>query len=65
MGLGSDFDGIERGPQGLSDASGYPNLIAALFDRGFDEQTVAGVAGGNLERVFRIATGASSPSRAR
>lgn len=51
VGIGSDFDGIERGPEGLGDASGYPRLAAALLARGLDEDVVAGVMGGNLRRV--------------
>ena len=56
VGIGSDFDGILNGPQGLEDATCYPNLLAALFERGFDEETVAGVTGANFERVFRAVT---------
>ncbi|QDU65709.1 dipeptidase [Engelhardtia mirabilis] len=52
VGLGSDFDGIERGPAGLGDASGYPRLAAAMLARGFDVETVAAVMGGNMRRLF-------------
>ena len=52
VGLGSDFDGIERGPAGLGDASGYPRLAAAMLARGFDESTVRGVMGGNMRSLF-------------
>jgi membrane dipeptidase len=52
VGLGSDFDGIERGPVGLEDVSGYPRLAAAMLARGFDEQTVRGVLGENFRRLF-------------
>jgi membrane dipeptidase len=57
VGLGSDFDGIQRTPAGLEDASAYPRLAAALRARGFDEQELALVLGGNMERVFAAATG--------
>ena len=52
VGLGSDFDGIERGPAGLEDASGYPRLAAAMRSRGFDSEVIAGVLGDNFRRVL-------------
>ena len=53
VGIGSDFDGIERGPEGLGDAACYPRLAAAMLARGFEEETVRGVLGDNFRRVFR------------
>jgi membrane dipeptidase len=53
VGLGTDFDGIERSVAGVEDARGYPVLAAALLARGFDPDTVRGVLGGNFERLFR------------
>jgi membrane dipeptidase len=53
VGIGSDFDGIERGPAGLEDASGYVRLAECLLERGMDPEHVAGVLGGNMQRVFR------------
>ena len=57
VGLGSDFDGILRTPQGLEDASCYVNLIERLLARGLGEEDVLKVCGGNMERVFSAATG--------
>ncbi|MBK7642327.1 MAG: dipeptidase [Planctomycetes bacterium] len=57
VGIGSDFDGILRTPQGLEDASCYGNLVEALFARGFDESEVLAICGGNMERVFDAVTG--------
>ncbi len=57
VGLGSDFDGILRTPQGLEDASCYGNLVEKLFERGFGEDEVLAICGGNMERVFAQATG--------
>ena len=57
VGLGSDFDGILRTPQGLEDASCYGNLVEKLFERGFGEGEVLAICGGNMERVFGQATG--------
>lgn len=50
--LGSDYDGIQRLPAGLDDASGYQVLLDALRDAGVDEETIAGVASGNAVRVL-------------
>lgn len=57
VGLGSDFDGILRRPQGLEDASCYPTLADGLARRGFDPTEVDGILGGNMHRVFARATG--------
>jgi membrane dipeptidase len=53
VGLGSDFDGVgDSLPAGLKDVSGYPNLIAALLERGYSEEDVRKICGGNLIRVW-------------
>ena len=57
VGIGSDFDGILRTPQGLEDASCYGNLVEKLFERGFGEDEVLAICGGNMERVYAQATG--------
>jgi len=57
VGLGSDFDGIERGPEGLEDARGYAVLAEALARRGFTDADLLALLGGNVERVFRAVTG--------
>jgi membrane dipeptidase len=60
VGIGSDYDGIERGPEGLEDASSYGVLAELLLRRGFDLEAVGKVLGGNMERVFALATGERS-----
>jgi membrane dipeptidase len=57
VGLGSDYDGIGRTPQGLEDASCYGRIAEELVARGFGLDDVAKVLGGNMERAFRAATG--------
>ncbi|MEZ5978634.1 MAG: dipeptidase [Planctomycetota bacterium] len=52
VGLGSDFDGIQRGPAGLEDVSMLGALVERMRARGFDEKTVDGVLGDNFRRVF-------------
>jgi membrane dipeptidase len=58
VGFGSDFDGIEVPPKDLRHAGEIPNLLEALRRRGYGEEAVAGIAGGNLLRYYdRIAQG--------
>lgn len=53
VGLGSDFDGLDRPPPtGLKDASEYPNLVSALQKKGYTEERLAKVLGQNFMRVF-------------
>jgi membrane dipeptidase len=52
VGIGSDYDGIPRTPQGLETADCYPNLSASLMRRGLKESEIEAVMGGNLRRLF-------------
>src|SRR5882762_4342661 len=60
VGLGSDFDGITEVPVGLEDVSKFPDLLAELLRRGWNEQDIRKVAGLNALRVLRAAEGAAS-----
>jgi len=53
VGLGSDFDGIPRTPEGLNSAADYPNLAAALRARGLSAHGVECVMGENFARLFQ------------
>ena len=53
VGLGSDFDGMAKGPLGLEDVSKYPALVRKLVERGLSDEAIAGVVGGNVLRVLR------------
>lgn len=57
VGLGSDFDGFDDPPiAGLEDATCFPRITAGLLARGYSEEAVRKILGGNLLRVFeRIA----------
>jgi membrane dipeptidase len=55
IGLGGDFDGITSVPQGLEDVSTYPALLAELLRRGYSDEDVAKIAGGNILRALRAA----------
>ncbi|HEX8026000.1 MAG TPA: membrane dipeptidase, partial [Candidatus Limnocylindrales bacterium] len=59
VGIGSDFDGGELLPLGLADVSMFPNLFAELFARGYTDDELAGIAGGNVLRVMRGAEAAA------
>lgn len=52
VGLGSDFDGAVLAPRGLEDASRYGNLVRELLRRGYSEEAILKILGGNLRRVF-------------
>lgn len=52
VGIGSDYDGIAKTPEGLEDASKYPELLAELIRRGWSDEEIRGVAGANLLRVL-------------
>ena len=52
VGLGSDFDGIDRYPQGLRHAGDVHALLDRLRQRGFGEKLTHGIAGENFRRYF-------------
>ncbi len=53
VGLGSDFDGIDSPPRGLEDVSKLPALVRELARRGYSEDDLVKILGGNLLRVMR------------
>jgi membrane dipeptidase len=55
VGLGGDYDGVDRQPRGLEDVSGYPRLIAELLGRGWSGAEIAKLASGNALRALRDA----------
>lgn len=55
VGLGSDYDGVTSLPVGMEDVSRYPHLTAELLRRGYSDDDVRKVLGGNLIRVMRQA----------
>jgi membrane dipeptidase len=60
VGIGGDFDGCDVLPQGLEDVSGYPRLFAELTERGWSDQDLDALAGGNVLRVLRAAESVSA-----
>jgi len=65
IGIGSDFDGTDQLPDGLSDVSCFPALFAELLERGWSEADCGRLAGGNVLRVMREAEAASRALAAR
>jgi membrane dipeptidase len=57
VGIGSDYDGISAVPKGLEDLSKMPALKAALRKKGYSEEDVRKIFGGNTLRVLREVTG--------
>ena len=52
VGLGSDWDGGCR-PTGLEDSSQLPNMTRELVARGYSNEEIRKILGGNFLRVFR------------
>jgi membrane dipeptidase len=59
VGIGADFGG-EGGPVGLEDVSRYPYLFAELIRRGWKDDDLRKLAGGNLIRAFTQAEGVAA-----
>ena len=53
VGLGSDFDGIDKTPQQLEDVSKYPVITQVLLDRGYSAAQIHQLLSGNILRVMR------------
>jgi membrane dipeptidase len=52
VGLGSDFDGGITTPQGLRDVRDLPEITYALLERGYSDEDVRKILGGNILRVL-------------
>lgn len=52
VGIGSDFDGILVTPQGLEDVSKMDCLWEEMRRRGYSEEQIERISGGNLMEVF-------------
>jgi membrane dipeptidase len=57
VGIGGDLDGIpyNEAPAGMNSVSGYPLLFAELIRRGWSDEDLAKLAGGNVLRVMHRA----------
>jgi membrane dipeptidase len=52
VGLGSDFVSLAHVPAGLEDISRLPVITEEFVKRGYDDETILKVLGGNLMRIF-------------
>jgi membrane dipeptidase len=52
VGLGSDFDGVSALPEGMEDVTGLPRIAQALLDRGYSDDDIHKMLGGNMLRVM-------------
>ncbi len=52
VGLGSDFDGVPYLPRGVEDATRLPYLTYGLLERGYSDEDVRKILGGNTLRVL-------------
>ena len=57
VGLGSDFDGIPDTPTGLDGVDKFPAVLAELARRGWSDEDLGKVAGGNILRALAQAEG--------
>ncbi|MBT2188663.1 dipeptidase [Sphingobium nicotianae] len=55
VGLGGDYDGLGELPQGMEGVESYPALLLELMKRGWSDENIAKLAGGNILRVMAAA----------
>lgn len=61
VGIGSDYDGVgDSLPVGLKDVSSYPALVEGLLGRGYSDEDIKKILGGNLLRVWLEVEAATS-----
>ena len=52
VGLGSDFDGVDTLPEGLDGIDKLPKITLELVKRGYSDEDILKILGGNFLRVF-------------
>jgi membrane dipeptidase len=52
LGLGADYDGIKAPARGMEDVSTYPILTAELLKRGYTDDEIIAINGGNVLRCL-------------
>ena len=57
VGIGSDFDGVSGLPEGMEDVTRLPRIAEALLARGWSEDDVKKMLGGNMMRVMERVLG--------
>lgn len=62
VGVGTDLDGVPALPEGLETAAGMPLLIEHLGERGFSDEEVRKILGGNFMRAMKAMEAAKKGS---
>jgi membrane dipeptidase len=57
VGLGSDFDGVDELPEGISGIDALPKITLMLVERGYKDEDILKVLGENFLRAFAEAEG--------
>ena len=57
VGLGSDYDGIGAPPKGIETVDKTPNITRVLVKRGYSDEDILKILGGNHMRVFKEVIG--------
>ncbi|MGH7621395.1 MAG: membrane dipeptidase, partial [Gemmatimonadaceae bacterium] len=53
VGIGSDFDGVSGLlPAGMNQVTDLPKIVDGLLARGYSEQAIKQILGGNMMRVM-------------
>jgi membrane dipeptidase len=55
IGIGGDYDGVPYMGAHLEDVARYPAVFAELRERGYDDDQLTAIAGGNVLRLMRAA----------
>jgi membrane dipeptidase len=61
VGLGSDFDGANM-PYGMEDATHLPQITKALRERGYSDDDICKILGGNTLRLMEQVQAAGQSS---
>jgi membrane dipeptidase len=64
VGIGGDLDGIDATVTGLDGVDDYPNLFAELIRRGWSDENLPKLAGGNVLRILRRAEAVAASMKA-
>ena len=57
VGLGSDFDGIGPPPKDIETVDKMPNITRVMVKRGYSDEDILKILGGNHMRVFKAVIG--------
>ena len=61
VGLGSDFDGVPDLPDQLENVSKFPYITQGLLNRGYNDEDICKILGGNLMTAFAAVEAVARP----